>query len=146
MARSRSHRWEEVKMLVIELDLLLGFVNSRDPLHQVACEFFERVARGELEEVKVAASAFLEYEFVLSSRGLNAGRDILSFKAIPNLGEAPITAEVLVKASELRKAYGLTYFDSLHAATALLLDKKLVSTDREFRRVRELEVVDPRSL
>ncbi len=42
--------------------------------------------------------------------------------------------------------YKLTYFDSLPAASALSFDRKIISTGNAYKRVSELEVIDPREL
>ncbi|RLE97430.1 MAG: hypothetical protein DRJ96_03965 [Thermoprotei archaeon] len=46
----------------------------------------------------------------------------------------------------LREAYGLTYFDSLHASSALHHDGAIISVDEDYRRVPMLKVMDPREL
>ena len=42
--------------------------------------------------------------------------------------------------------YGLTYFDSLHASTALLYDGVIISVDEDYKRVQGLKVVDSKKL
>jgi len=128
----------------VELDMLIALVNPEDKLHEHADRFFEKVARGELRDVRVATSALLEYELTLKSRGYperDIREDIVAFKNL--LKECPITSEVIVKASELREKYGLTYFDSLHAATAVLADGVIVSSDKDYEKVRGLKAIKP---
>lgn len=136
-------------MAVIELDMLIGLVNSRDRLHRIASKFFDEVASGRLEKVYIASSAYLEYELVLRSRGLDLKtiyRDIESFRNIRNIEEAPLSSKVILKSIELRDRYGLTFFDSLHAATAITLDRVIISTDKAYSRIKELKHIDPRKL
>ncbi len=136
-------------MAVIELDMLIGLVNSKDPLHNIASKFFDEVASGRYEKVYIASSAYLEYELVLRSRGLDLKtiyRDIESFRNIRNIDEAPLSSEVILKSIELRDRYSLTFFDSLHAATAIKLDGVIISTDKAYSRVKELKHIDPRTL
>ena len=136
-------------MPVIELDMLIALVNRSDRLHGVATRLFQSIASGGLKEVRLASSALLEYELVLRSRGYDEGeigKDIEAFRLIPNLGEVPLTSEVLVKASELRETYSLTYFDSLHCATAILSDGQIISSDNAYEAVPEVRRVDPLSL
>jgi len=77
-------------------------------------------------------------------------RDIASFKSIRNLGEVPLTSETLILASKLRNKYGITYFDSLHAASALLYDRVInrviISIDKAYRKIPSLKVIDPTEL
>ncbi|MFQ6071491.1 MAG: type II toxin-antitoxin system VapC family toxin [Methanosarcinales archaeon] len=70
--------------------------------------------------------------------------NIEMFRNYPNLSEENLSSEIIIKASELREWYGLTYFDSLHAATAILSDKKIVSLDMDYDKVNELTRIDPR--
>ncbi|MCS7385753.1 MAG: type II toxin-antitoxin system VapC family toxin [archaeon GB-1867-005] len=133
-------------MPVIELDMLIAFVNKSDKLHKAADKLFQRIIRGEIRNLKVASSAYLEYELILRSKGYTEFQirsDLAAFKGIPNLGEAPLTADVLLKASELREKYNLTYFDSLHGATAILLDGEIISSDKDYENVEELKLINP---
>jgi len=130
--------------VIIELDALIAYVNRRDRYHRVMSKLLSRVAAGELKNVKVAASAYLEYSLLLRSRGYgedDVREDLLFFKNFPNLDEAPLTLEVLIKASELRKEYHLSFFDSLHAATAVLFDGVIASMDKAYTAVKDLRTM-----
>ncbi len=136
-------------MPVIELDILIAFVNRIDKLHSTASKIFDSIASGRLSNIAVPTSAYVEYELVLRSRGYSedaVSSDIHAFRSIRNLGEFPLTSRIIVEASKLRVRYGLTYFDSLHAASALNHDKTIISTDKIYREVKELRAVDPREL
>ena len=130
-------------MPVIELDMLVALVNPRDRLHELADRLFSKIAAGKVKAA-VASSALLEYELLLRSRGYpehEIRRDISAFRSL--LPDVPITSEVIVRASEVRERYGLTYFDSLHAASAMTADGVIVSTDRDYERVENLKAVRP---
>jgi len=73
-------------------------------------------------------------------------KNIIMFKNIPKLEEAPLTSDTILNAIRIRANYGLTYFDSLHASTALLYDGVIISVDEDYKRVQGLKVVDPRKL
>lgn len=136
-------------MPVIELDMILALLNRADRLHAVASRLFEKIARGELKRVAVAVSAYLEMELIMRSKGFDHNeiiKNILMFKSIPKLGEAPLTSDAILNAVRIRANYGLTYFDSLHASTALLYDGVIISVDEDYKRVQGLKVVDPRKL
>ncbi len=136
-------------MPVIELDMLIALVNKSDKLHKVASRLFQNIAAGRLKGIKLASSALLEYGLVLRSRGYHEREireDLEAFRLIPNLQEAPLTSEVIVKASTLREIYSLTYFDSLHCATAILSDGQIVSSDNAYEDVPEVKKLDPTSL
>jgi len=136
-------------MPCIELDLLIAFVNSEDKLHKKADELFLRISRAELKDVYVASSAYLEYELVHRAKGLQEREireDLEAFSQYRNLGEASLTAETLARAIELRMQHSHTYFDSLHAATAILNDGVIISVDKAYDNVEGLRRVDPQDL
>jgi len=135
-------------MPIIELDMLIAFVNKYDKLHEISKKLFHKILSGEMSGVKVASSAYLEYELVLKSRGYDLNEiynDLNAFRHIKNLGEAPFTVEVVLKAIELRNTYKISYFDSLHAATALKYDKTIISTDYVYKEIKELKHIDPKT-
>ena len=136
-------------MPVIELDMLIAFVNRADKLHNIALKLFEKIVSGELNNVAVPASAYMEYELVLRSRGYSSdtiSSDIDAFRSVKNLGEIPLTSEIIVKAAKLRRRCCITYFDSLHAASALSHDKTIISTDRVYKEMPKLKAINPREV
>jgi len=133
-------------MPILELDLLIAFVNKADKHHNVADRVFRRIGNNKLKNIYVAVSALLEYELVHKSKGYEEDEikeDLNLFGRYPNLREAPITTYILVRAVELRRTYNLTYFDSLHAATAISIDGKIISTDVVYDEIPELKRIDP---
>ena len=136
-------------MPAIELDLIIAFLNRADRLHSIAARVFEDIAGGRLVGVAIPSSALLELELVLRSRGVSpreVEEVLLSLKNFPNIGEIPLTSDVQLRALGLREAYSLTFFDSLHAASALEYDRMIISVDEAYRRVPGLKALDPREL
>lgn len=135
-------------MPILELDMLIAFTNASDKHHKLADELFLKIREKKLD-TKVASSAYLEYELVHKSKEYSEEEirtDIEMFKNFPNLKEEFLNSQIIVKASELRENSGLTYFDSLHAATALLDDKKIISLDLAYDSIDELIRIDPRKI
>jgi len=133
-------------MPVIELDTLIALVNVLDKLHELAVRIINMVMNGELRNVAVPTSAYLEYELVLRSKGYSEEEvltDLESFRSLRNLAEIPLTSRIISEAIRLRRKYELTYFDSLHAASALMYDKIMISVDPAYRNVPNLRVIDP---
>lgn len=134
-------------MPAIELDLLIAFVNVSDRHHRVADRVFQRIMTGKIKDVNTASSAYLEYDLVHRSLAYpveDTRREISSFKNFPNLGEEPLTARVIIEAMRLRETVkGMTYFDSLHASTAILGDGAIISTDPIYDNVDGLNRIDP---
>lgn len=134
-------------MPLIELDLLIAFVNSADRHHQAADRIFRKIMAGDIKYVHVASSAYLEYELIHRSFSYLAEdirKEISSFKNFPNLGEEPLTSKIILDAIKLREAIkGMTYFDSIHASTARLYDGEIISTDPIYDKVNALKRIDP---
>ncbi len=50
---------------------------------------------------------------------------------------------MFARAAEIREDHDLSYYDSHHASAALFYDKSIVSTDRQYDRVKDLKRIDP---
>jgi len=127
--------------------MMIAFVNRADKLHSIAVELFEKIVSGKLVNVAIPASAYMEYELVLRSRGYSNDTilsDIDAFRRLKNLGEIPTTSEIITKAIRLRRKHHITYFDSLHAASALSHDKTIISTDKVYKEIPELKAISPK--
>ena len=58
----------------------------------------------------------------------------------------PLTCEQIARAAELRREHGLTLYDSHHAASAILYDSRIISTDSAYDSIPGLERIDPYTL
>jgi len=133
-------------MPVIELDMLFGYTNKKDRLHRVASRIFASISEGKLEDAYVASSAYIEYELFSKSMGVPAiqiVRELQSFQFFPNLQEHALSLSIILNASILRNRYGLSYFDSLHASTALVNDGNIISVDKAYDDVQGLTRIEP---
>ncbi len=137
-------------MPVIELDLLIGFLSDKDNLHEIALEIFQEIQLNNLKDIKIPTSALLELELLLRSKkvvDMEIAKDMTHIVEFPNLTELPLTSSTLILAQKLRTDYqGLTFFDSLHCASALLFDSKIISSDSFFNKIQELTRILPESL
>lgn len=122
---------------------LIFALNPRDPKHGDALRKL-----GEVPGLVVPDTALLEFQAVLRSRGrtpsqvraaLLALRQILSQHGVEEA--STLSTRLLIDQCELEERYGLSCFDSLLAASALALDRRIVSDDRAFDRVPGLERV-----
>ncbi|KPV62057.1 MAG: PIN domain protein [Candidatus Bathyarchaeota archaeon BA1] len=136
-------------MPVIELDMLIAFVNPLDKHHAITSNLFMKIRDRQIKNVSTTASAYLEYQLIHKARGYGESeirRDLEMFRVFPNLGERNLSLNILIKASELRDKYGLSFFDSLHAATAMLTDQKVISSNQTYDRIAGLVRLDPQRL
>lgn len=120
---------------------VLFALNPRDPKHSHALERLR-----ELDGVIVPDASALEFQAVLRSRGRGVGqvRDALlalheALRRMEAKEEGTMSLAMLALQCELEERHGLTYFDSLIAASALALDGRVISDDEAFDRVPNLE-------
>ncbi|RLF23708.1 MAG: hypothetical protein DRN15_05175 [Thermoprotei archaeon] len=128
-------------MPVADTELLFLF-NPRDPRHKYALRIIDEL-RGKL---LVPDVALLEFEVTLRSRGRSPDEIRLALMALRKIFDDYDIQEVntidiplLIRHIELTADYGLSYFDSLIAASALRIDGIIVSDDVMFDRVRGLK-------
>lgn len=129
--------------------MMIAYVNSADKLHPTATRLFEKILNGEIRGIAIPASAYLEYEIVLRSKGYppqDIIEDIEAFQAIKQIKEKTLTAHIIALAASLRQKHDISYFDSLHAATALTYDKTIISVDKDYRKIPQLNVINPRKI
>ncbi|HLD85143.1 MAG TPA: PIN domain-containing protein [archaeon] len=97
----------------------------------------------------VSSVVLTELMFHLLRHGAKEKADETVFyvKSLPNLEIADVTGEIAEMAGKLRSRYAnkldknLTYFDSIHIATALAYNvKKFVTGDKDFRRILDLKI------
>lgn len=71
--------------------------------------------------------------------------DLSQLLYLYKLSVFPLTCEQIAKAANLRKKYNLTFYDSHHAASAMLYDSKIISTDNTYDSVIGLKRINPYS-
>lgn len=62
---------------------------------------------------------------------------------LKNLEWVPISSDICLTSTLLMSEYGLNHFDSYHAATAISRDKKILSTEHVYDRVKGIERTNP---
>lgn len=130
-------------MPLIETDMIFAFLNSNDRHHNVASKLFSQIKSG--YEVGLPTSALIEMELVYKSnnREDDLANHVANLIAIPNITSIALTPKTILLSIKLREDYDLSFFDSHHAATALENDGKIISTDQQYKKMSDLEVVDP---
>jgi predicted nucleic acid-binding protein len=127
-------------MPVADTEFLFA-LNPKDRKHQYAMRLIK-----EITDIMVPDTAALEFQVVLRVRGRNLSQVKMALLALhealtrSNVEEAKtVSASLLAFQSELEERYGLSYFDSLIAASALTLDRQVISDDDAFERVPNLK-------
>ncbi len=107
---------------------------------------FARKIINSKEKLYTSTVTFVELEIVLKrelSDFLSQNVLTLVLEKIPVLEIIHFDKKILDKSLELRKQFGVGIFDSIHAATALLYDKKIASSDHIFDRINSLKRIKP---
>lgn len=153
--RSRRKRYTPI----LEADLLYATLDPNDKHHQVASTLLSQTKGRQLAGVKISSLALHELELNLKTGNIlikerkATPEDIAKFftdlsqlLALYNLSVFPLTCEQIAKAANIRKKHDLTFYDSHHAASAMLYDSKIISTDNTYDSVTGLNRIDPYSM
>ena len=123
--------------------MLFAFLNSEDKYHNVATRIFTEIESG--IEIHLPSSVLLEMELIYKSEGRE--RDLIehmvNLLAITGLNPVPLTPEIIILAISLRQDYNLSFFDSHHVSASLQGDGILISTDKAFRSIKGLDLMNP---
>ena len=114
---------------------LLFLLNPRDPRHGHALNIIERLRN----RLYVPDTALLEFEITLRSKGRSESQVIRAFMSLKkifiNYGIKEVHtlgSDIIIHHLDLMRQYGLSYFDSLIAASAMYIDGIIVSDDNVF--------------
>lgn len=127
-------------MPILDTEALFG-LNPMDKRHKNTMNVLKEM-REEKKSIFAPDTSLLEFQIVLRSldrRPLLIRDSIMALRKAFKIGgieEAKtVDANLLAAQCEIEETCGLTYFDSLVAASTLLLDRELVSDDAAFDRV-----------
>ena len=133
-------------MPVADTELLFA-MNPRDRKHKDAINLLK-----EVNGLVVPDTAILEFQIVLRARGRSPSQVRTALLALHealtqnNVKEVKtLSVSLLAFQSELEEKYRLSYFDSLIAASALTLDRQVVSDDEAFDRIPDIKRVPIKS-
>ena len=133
--------------MLIENDVIFAFLNKLDKNHSVARAIFKKIRDGELR-VEVSSVSLLEMELIYRSekRESQLFRDLAALASFENITFIPLTPEIALTSVYIRQKWGLSFFDSHYAATALGLDRKIISFDAIYDKVEGLTRIDPKKV
>jgi predicted nucleic acid-binding protein len=130
-------------MPVVETDFLKGLLDPKDRFHIHSVKALEKVTA---EQWHMASSAFVELDLLLKNSKISVEDRIAVFQTLKS--EIPaemiltLSHEAMVQALLLQEKYPQIdrfYFDSLHLSSAILLDHKIVSSDKTFDEIQEVK-------
>ena len=138
-------------MYLIETDLTYSL--ALDPKRQaLAAQIFSAATTGKIQ-LCISTLCLQEIDLLLKTRQIKtqvANQEIirLLIEAFEKYGvpECPTLAKDTLQSIRLREKYGLTFYDSYYAAQAQRLGATLLSLDRAYSRVKEIQYKDPQEL
>ena len=134
-------------MPLLENDVIFAYLNEYDPKHAIAEKIFRNLQRG-ATTVEISSVSLLEMELIYRSERVENRllKDLAAVAALPNVRYVALTPDVAVASVYLRQTLHLTFFDSHYAATALDLDRKILSFDQSYDKVPGLTRLDPATI
>lgn len=130
-------------MPVLETDFIKALIDPKDHLHRYSLRALEELKK---PDWVITSSAFLELDLLLKRSGISFEERYEIFESLK--AEIPVDKIValihgsLSRAIDFQRRYRRMkdfYFDSLHLAIAALYDGVIVSSDRAFDQVTEIE-------
>jgi len=128
---------------------MIALVSVKDKLHTTSEKIFKAIDSNKLRNVHIPSSAYLEYQLILKSKGVDGNKilkEIVFFQNINNLGEIPLDSKIIVTSIKLRDKFQLSYFDSLHVASSMFLDSIIIGTDKDYQKLPHITLIDPRNV
>jgi len=134
--------------MLIETDFLISLVRENDRHHIRTLKILEKL-RG---HIKLSPYTLTELDLLVWSNTFKVKDKELFFKLLEETLNY-YTIETLkpkfthvAKAYELREKYSLSFFDSLHAAVAMIENIPLLSYDKTYSKIKEIKHVNPLTL
>ncbi len=134
-------------MPLLENDVIFAYLNQSDANHATAERIFQKLQKGEIV-VEISSVSLIEMELIYKSERIEDKllEHLAAVAALPNVNYIALTPDLAVASVYLRQTLNLTFFDSHYAATALNLDRKIISFDRAYDRVPGLTRIKPETV
>ena len=130
---------------MLDSGIFIAVVKEEDRLKQASLKILKAVERRRLKNVYASVASIQEIIFWLLNRGFK-DKILLTVSRvfeIKNLEWVPLNKEVFLTASALIEEYELGAFDAYIAATALLKDRVILSSDHIYDRIKGIKRVSP---
>ena len=131
--------------MLLDSDIFIAVIKEEDRLKQASPKILKAVERKRLKNVYASVASIQEIIFWLLNRGFK-DKILLTVSGvfkIKNLEWIPLDKEVFLTASALIEEYELGAFDAYIAATALLKDRVIVSSDHIYDKIKGIRRVSP---
>jgi len=130
-------------MALIETDIILALISITDRHHNDAVKIIKKV-----KPLKLSPYTIIELDLLIISGKIEVKMPVFYENLMETLRYYNVeivkpSPKHLVKGWKLREKYGLTYFDSLHASTAIIENEPLISYDKSYQNIEELRYITP---
>lgn len=134
-----------MKRILIESDLLLAAIKKEDRLKPVAAKILEKIDSGDIKDVYASTATIQEIIFWFYNRQLfdDLIKAVNFLTHIRHIDWIPLTPEICTTASLLMREHSLAPFDAYHLATALSMDKTILSTEHVYEKIKGLRRIEP---
>ena len=131
-------------MPLLENDVIFAYLNEFDHNHTIAERIFQKLQNGEIK-VEISSVSLIEMDLIYRSEKMEDKllNDLAALAALPNVRYIALAPDVAVASVYLRHTIKLTFFDSHYAATALNLDRRIISFDQAYDKVQGLTRIKP---
>ena len=134
-----------MKRILIESDLLLAAIKKEDRLKPVAAKILEKIDSGDIKDVYASTATIQEIIFWFYNRQLfdDLIKAVNFLTHIRHIDWIPLTPQICTTASLLMGEYSLAPFDAYHLATALSMDKTILSTEHVYEKIKGVRRIEP---
>ncbi len=134
-------------MPLLENDVIFAYLNEYNHNHTIAERIFQKLQNAEIT-LEISSVNLIEMELIYRSEKMEDKllKHLAAIAALPNVKYIALTPDMAVASVYLRQTFELTFFDSHYAATALNLDRKIISFDQAYDRVPGLTRIKPETI
>ena len=131
--------------MLLDSDIFIAILKEEDRLKQPSLKILKAIERRKLKNAYASVASIQEIIFWLLNRGFK-DKILLTVSGvfkIKNLEWIPLDKEVFLTASALIEEYELGAFDAYIAATALLKDRVILSSDHIYDKIKGIRRMSP---
>ena len=131
--------------MLLDSDIFIAILKEEDRLKQPSLKILKAIERRKLKNAYASVASIQEIIFWLLNRGFK-DKILLTVSRVfklKNLEWIPLDEEVFLTASALIEEYALGAFDAYIAATALLKDRVILSSDHIYDKIKGIRRMSP---
>jgi predicted nucleic acid-binding protein len=124
---------------------LLAAIKKEDRLKPVAAKILKKIDSGDIRDVYASTATIQEIIFWFYNRQLfdDLIKAVNFLTHIRHIDWIPLTPQICTTASLLMGEYSLAPFDAYHLATALSMDKTILSTEHVYEKIKGVRRIEP---